>query len=390
MVDVRGGSGANVIEPMTPSKLRILCVDDEKNVLEGLALQLERRYALETAVGGAAGLVVLEQKPDMAVIISDMRMPGMDGATFLARSRALAPRAVRMLLTGQTDIGSAVAAVNDGQIFRFLTKPCAPTTLLSAVSAAVEQHRLITAERELLELTLHGCIKALTDVLALTNPAAFGRASRLKTLAGALAAKLALPDAWQVEVAAMLSQLGHITLSSETAEKVYFGRQLSHDEQRQVDQLPAVVEQLLASIPRIEGVRKILSSYQKPPKPATSDALQVLLATEVLRVAVDFDHLESLGSSQSSALESMRARGDRYAQPVVNALATVRGGKPELIKELAPTELIVGMLLAEDVLLPNGMLLVARGHEVTPRLMERIRNLPKSTFKHTVRVTLRP
>jgi predicted signal transduction protein with EAL and GGDEF domain len=128
---------------MSPQRerARILCVDDEAEVLRGLSLHLGRRYEVLTALSGAAGLEQLERDPRVAVIISDMRMPGLSGAEFLSRSRSLAPDAQRILLTGQTDLASAVAAINDGQIFRFLSKPCPPAELISAIEAALEQQR---------------------------------------------------------------------------------------------------------------------------------------------------------------------------------------------------------------------------------------------------------
>ena len=125
------------------TKPHILCVDDEPQVLESIKLNLRRSYSVSTALNGVEALTVLSQSQDIAVIVSDMRMPSMNGAVFLAKARQLAPDAVRMLLTGQSDIDTAIAAVNDGQIFRFLTKPCAPTVLLDAMAAAVTQQRLI-------------------------------------------------------------------------------------------------------------------------------------------------------------------------------------------------------------------------------------------------------
>ncbi|MEP7306142.1 MAG: response regulator [Acidobacteriota bacterium] len=254
-------------------RAKILCVDDEPNILEGLALNLRRRYEVITAPGGTAGLAALQRDGAIEVVISDMRMPGMDGAAFLNKARQVAPNAVRMLLTGQTDLDSAIAAINQGQIFRFLTKPCLPIALILAVEAALEQHRLVTAERVLLEQTLHGSIEALTDVLALTSPVSFGRAIRIKLLVSEMAALLAMPERWQVEVAAMLSQLGCLTLPAETLENVYYGRTLSADEEQMVARLPALTEQLLGRIPRLETVRAILSSCSKPyrpPSPSTS------------------------------------------------------------------------------------------------------------------------
>jgi diguanylate cyclase (GGDEF)-like protein len=136
---------------MTTSELRglgethrhkILCVDDEPQVLEGLSLQLGRRYDVLTANSGAQGLELLSQHDDsIAAIISDMRMPRMDGATFLARARVIAPRAARILLTGQTDLQSAISAVNEAQVLKFLKKPCLPPELHAAVEFGIEHYR---------------------------------------------------------------------------------------------------------------------------------------------------------------------------------------------------------------------------------------------------------
>jgi diguanylate cyclase (GGDEF)-like protein len=118
----------------------VLCVDDEPQVLEGLSLQLGRRYEVLTAASGAQGLELLNKHDSVATIISDMRMPRMDGATFLSRARAIAPRAARILLSGQTDLQSAIAAVNEAQVLKFLSKPCLPPDLHAAVESGIEHY----------------------------------------------------------------------------------------------------------------------------------------------------------------------------------------------------------------------------------------------------------
>jgi arabinose-5-phosphate isomerase len=118
----------------------VLCVDDEPQVLEGLALGLGRTYTVKTAPSGSAALAMLRTLPEITVIISDMRMPGLNGAQFLAATRTIAPNARRLLLTGDTGLDSAIAAVNQGGIFRFLSKPCPPPLLLETVAAAVEDY----------------------------------------------------------------------------------------------------------------------------------------------------------------------------------------------------------------------------------------------------------
>jgi EAL domain-containing protein (putative c-di-GMP-specific phosphodiesterase class I)/CheY-like chemotaxis protein len=122
-------------------------VDDESEVLRGIQLILGREYEVVTALGGEAALEVIGREGEFAVIISDMRMPGMSGAELLSRVVAIAPHTQRILLTGETDLSSAIAAVNEGQIFRFLTKPCSPPELRRAVAAAVERFQAQKHER---------------------------------------------------------------------------------------------------------------------------------------------------------------------------------------------------------------------------------------------------
>jgi CheY-like chemotaxis protein len=376
-------------------RVRVLCVDDEPKVLEGLSLYLHRRFDVATATSGAAGLEILARDATTAVVMSDMRMPGMDGAAFLGRARQLVPDAVRLLLTGQADVDSAIAAVNEGQLFRFLTKPCPPLQVLAAVEAAAEQHRLITAERVLLEQTLHGSIKALTDVLALTSPISFGRATRIKQHVADLAGKLGMRERWHVEVAAMLSQLGFITLPPETVEKVYYGRPLSEAEERMVGKVPEVTGRLLDNIPRLEPVREILAVCNKPYRrsSAADDPEKRLVgrAGHVLRVAIDFDALETQGSPASLAVDTMRGRAERYEPEVLAALSEVRGAgaSHDEVRELPLSALSAGMIFAEDVKMASGALLVARGYEITAGFVERARNFRPGTMKEPVRVIVR-
>ncbi len=127
---------------------RILCVDDEQNILESLERTLGMEFEVSTANSGAKGLEILDQAGPFAVVISDMMMPGMNGATFLSQARQIAPETTRILLTGcQGEVDAAITTINEGQIFRFLTKPCSPGMIRDAVKAAVEKHRAAITER---------------------------------------------------------------------------------------------------------------------------------------------------------------------------------------------------------------------------------------------------
>ena len=380
--------------PTASNQVKVLCVDDEQKVLDGLALHLRRRYGLFTAPSGMEGLEILRREPSIAVIVSDMRMPGMDGAAFLAKAREVAPEAVRILLTGDTDISVALSAVNDGQLFRFLLKPCPAAVLGSAINAAAAQHRLITAERVLLEETLHGSIRALTDVLALTNPMAFGRAMRIRQHVSDLAVHLGIRERWQAEVAAMLSQIGTIALPPDTAERAYYGLPVSADEQGMIDRVPAVADQLLASIPRLEAVRGIIASLhrKRPPVHRADDRDGELIARgfQMLRIAADFDGLEAEGNTPALALDTMLGRAARYDPATLQAFEKIRAvdRKREDVRHVSLSHLQVGMVLVDEVRLLSGTLLAGRGYEVTSSFVERGRNFRNSVASDTVRVIM--
>ena len=381
-----------------PEQLHVLCVDDEPRVLEGLVLNLRRYYRVSTATSGQSGLAIIDGDDPPGVVVSDMRMPEMDGAAFLSQVKQRSPDTVRLLLTGQADLDSAIAAVNHGQVFRFLTKPCNPQIFLSAIQAAADQHRLITAERELLEKTLRGSVKALTEILSLTNPLAFGRAMRLKQHAADLVASLGEPLSWQLEVAAMLSQIGCVTLPAVTNEKLYYGKPLNSDEIELTQRLPALSLQLLESIPRLEAVRAILQaqSHNFDGSGSAHSAVHgdaIPLGARVLKLVIDYDTLEASGTDSAVAIGTLQGRKGRYDPKLLDALARAKT-KAALqgLSELVLGAVRPGMFLAQDVMSTTGLLLVARGHEVTPGLLYRLRNLAPGSLREplVVFVTAEP
>lgn len=122
------------------SSNRVLCVDDEPNVLEGLKRSLRRSFNITTALGPQAGLQAMRSGEPFAAIVSDLSMPGMNGVAFFEETRKISPESARILLTGQADLDTAMAAVNRGAIFRFLLKPCAPDVLHQAIADGIEQY----------------------------------------------------------------------------------------------------------------------------------------------------------------------------------------------------------------------------------------------------------
>lgn len=352
---------------------KILAVDDEPLLLEGLARNLRSRFVLRTATSGAAALTMLAEDSSYAVIMSDMRMPQMNGAALLAKTRALYPNIVRVLLTGQSELADAISAVNEGNIFRFLSKPCDRSTLEGALAAACEQHRLIEAEKILLEQTLRGSIQALCDTLALANPEVFGASTRVKRLAGEIAAKLHVSNPWKIDVAAMICRLGAITVPAHVFERRTRRELLSSDECAMLERIPEVTERLLASIPRLEDVRLIA---RQACAIGVNDPKSVVEA-RILRVAFDFDDLEALRGSAPAALDALRSHAKNYDAEVLAALADTLHLTGEIV-QVPLSALREGMVVSADVRTKTGLLLVARGHEVTASLLGRLENFEGS------------
>ena len=357
---------------------RVLCVDDEPLVLEGLQLHLRRRCELALAGSGEEGLAALERGEPFDVVISDMRMPGMDGAAFLARARARWPDTTRVLLTGHADLDAAQAAVNEGQIFRFLTKPCPPEVVIATVEAGAAQRRLVVAERVLLEQTLAGAVRALVEVLALASPVAFGRAARLHRTVAALCERLDLRDRWPVEVAAQLSQLGSIQLPPALAEKLHDGRPLEPEERAVADRAPELAERLLANIPRLEPVREILAVVARrgAAGPGAASPVERPLGARLLELALELDRLEGSGLSAQEAIAVIQARPGQHERRHLEALAAeVADRTATEIREVPLAGLLPGMVLAEDLRARTGLLLVARGHTVSAGMLSRLQGL---------------
>jgi CheY-like chemotaxis protein len=311
----------------------------------------------------------------------------MDGATLLKHVRQLYPETTRILLTGETGRDAAIAAVNEGQIFRFLTKPCPPDQLRSAIEAGVLHHRLLIAEKVLLQETLIGCIKALVDILAITNPVAFGRATRVKRLATELAASLGKAGFWQLEAAAMLSQIGYISLPIELVEKLYYGKRLTAEERVLADGAPMVAQKLLGRIPRLEPVMEILAASTRQSKTELPDGM-VKLGAGILNLVLEYDAQIAQGHSADVALSSVRAHTARFDAKLIENLESLVGlaaGTPE-VREVAVGRLTAGMVFMDDFYTHVGTLLVPKGFEVTETFLERARNFGPGILQDKVRV----
>jgi response regulator RpfG family c-di-GMP phosphodiesterase len=367
----------------------VLCVDDEVRIVESIVLHLRKDYQVHTALSGDEGLRKLQELGGAAVVVSDMRMPGMDGAAFLKRVMRLHPDATRILLTGEPGRDAAVEAVNEGRIFRFLTKPCPPDQLRSAIDAGLLQHRLVNAERVLLQETLIGSIQALVDVLAIINPVAFGRASRVKRLIMQFAQARGNRGFWQLEAATMLSQLGYLSLPVELVEKLYYAERLTPEEKILADGAPAVASKLLGHIPRLEPVLQILNAVgaSEAELRALGDGM-IGQGARMLSLALEYDTLLTQGHDANVAVQTLRSSGERFGQALVEEFAALVGassGASEM-REMPLRLVQPGMTIVHDLRTSLGTLLVPRGFEVSETFLDKLRNFGPGILAERIQV----
>lgn len=364
---------------------KILFVDDEPAVLDGYRRMLHREFEIETASGSEDGLAAIFDHGPYAVVVSDMRMPGLNGAQFLAHAKQMAPDTVRMLLTGYTDLGAAMDAVNDGNIFRFLTKPCEKEVLAAALNSGIAQYRLATAEKEILEKTLVGSIKVLTEVLSAANPEAFGRSMRIAFYVRHMVAEFELTAPWRFEAAAMLSQLGCVTLDPELIQKAYVGEVLSREDQVRFSAHPQVARDLLIHIPKIEAIAWMISQQlnetipEIPAEVPASSAESVVLGARILKLVVAFDNLRMRGFSDGHAIARLYERSKEFEPKLLDALSRVKpeGNKMEL-RKISTSKLATGMILQQEIRTHAGTLMVPNGQEITSALLLKLENFARA------------
>lgn len=361
----------------------LLFVDDEPNILQSMERQFRKRFTTLTAESGDEALAILKKKGTVAVIVSDMRMPGMNGIQLLTQVKNLYPDTVRIMLTGNADQETAMKAVNTGEIFRFLTKPCATPVLITSIALALRQYRLLIAERELLNKTLKGSINMMSELLSLTNSTAFSSGYRVKETVKQLATMLALTNTWQFEVAALMSQVGCITLPPEILTKYQAGVELSQDEQETFENHPQVGAKLVSKIPRLEAVAAMIKNqlvdyedYYKDDLVKQSDDIQI--GGQILKTVINYDLLLCQGTPQSNALGKMSKMPKKYNPRIVELLTQIRvKAKPVQIVSIKFQDVVPGMIAEEDVLAKNGTLIIPKGQEITWPIIQGLHNFLK-------------
>lgn len=368
------------------SDSKILFVDDDPNVLAGFQRTLRKQFVFDTALSGAEALELLGRNGPYAVVVADMRMPGMEGIELLERVRAAAPDTVRLMLTGNADQQTAVDAVNRGQVFHFLNKPCPPDALVPALETSLRHYELARVERELLEGTLAGSVKVLSEVLGMVAPEALGRGQRLRGLMRRFAQIAGTGPVWELEIAALLSPLGYASVPPVVLRKVAAASELSAVEHAILRRVPQVGHDLLAGIPRLQEVARIVryqhQHFDGAGFPGDGCAgKDIPVGARQLKILQDRMELELDGVVKQRARDTMQDREGHY-DPRLLELSftcfpdfldqTVTADRP--VHTLPVASLVPGQVVVSDIATVAGLPLVGAGSRLTATMLERLRN----------------
>lgn len=398
----------------------VLCVDDEPNILSALRRLLRPSgYRVLVAESGAEGLELMASE-QVDLVISDMRMPNMDGAAFLAAVKAGWPDVVRILLTGYADMASTIDAINRGEIFRYVTKPWVDSDMLLTLRQGLERKALEADKRRLEALTQQqnetlrqlneslevkvqartaelqkanerlknsflNSIKIFSSLIELRHPALAGHSRRVAAMGRSLALKVGMDAkaAQEVFLAGLLHDIGKIGFPDKLLAKPV--RTMAFDELQVYNKHPlAGVHALMAFDELGTAARMIRHHHERYDGQGFPDGARgndIPLGARVLAVANDFDSLQigTFSAQQFTPKEAKQImekdRGKRYDPLVLDALFELTGAPPAPpLREvrLRLSELKPGMVLTRDFVSREGALLLGADHKLDAKLIEKM------------------
>lgn len=417
----------------TQAQATLLFVDDEPGILASLRrLFRPHGFRILTAESGSAGLALLEQEP-VDLVVSDMRMPEMDGARFLEQVRARWPDVIRILLTGYADVASTIAAINRGEIYRYIAKPWDDDGIVLTVRDALERRRLERENARLAELTRRqneelkalnagleqkvaartaevqqtlafleraheelkkgflATVRVFSGLIELRGGKLAGHSRRVAEHARQLARRLGLDEATtqDLTLAALLHDIGKLGLPDAIIERPF--NNLSAEARAEVMKHPAKGAMVLMGIEQMKGVAPAVRHHHEcwdgSGFPDGLAGLAIPVVARVLTVANDYDALQ-MGTLVGRPLKPDEAlsfivenRGRRYDPAVVDAFAALvaemQKGEPVEVP-MRPAQLKPGMVLARDLVHHDGYLLLARGHAVDGKIIEQLASLERA------------
>jgi len=359
----------------------LLVVDDEEQNRELLRdlLEAQDHKVTEAENGKQALQMVIKDPPD--VILLDVMMPEVDGFEVCRRLKANpATAAIPVLLVtalkGRRDRLTGIAAGASD----FLSKPIDTQEVILRVRNAVRTKHLLDAEKDLLEKTLTGSVKVLTEMLSMANPTAFSRASRIVPYVRHIVNQLDLSGKWEFELAAMLSQIGCISLPPDVLDKVNRGQPLDDVEHKAYSAHPEIGYNLINNIPRLGSIAEIIRAQRESFNRSNEGSSlkgedRVALGGHILKTALDFDQLLVRGLPTNVLTRRLGIMAGDETPEILAALADYESRmERKVTKKVRVDDLDRRMVLDQDVFATDGLLLASKGQEISFPVLARLRN----------------
>lgn len=356
---------------------KLLFVDDDASLLRALDRSLRFDYDLQLAESGEIALEMLREDNSTSVIVTDMEMPGMDGLEFIEQARQIAPHSIYIMLTGNQDFDTAIAAVNDGSVFRFLSKPCPITAIKRAVDAAFKQRELLFSERELLERTCVGAVDLLTDVIESLKPELLDQSRRVDATMQLCEAALGGAGSYAYRLAAKLGLLGFALLPQIEQDNFRRLRPSNPASQLILKKIMESSSRLVGRIPRLAPIAELLDSVPPADMQVLHGAVDLnssKIGAALLKVAIYWSVVSQKESDVSNALGQLST-----AMPDIPAviedvlLASGTGRNRERVVLIQLHELREGMMLKHNVKGIDGRTLIRAGLPLTETIIEKLK-----------------
>ncbi|MCC9642838.1 response regulator [Rhodopirellula sp. JC740] len=354
---------------------RILLVDDDCSLLNTLKRNLAFDFEVSTCESGPEALALIQKSEPFSVIMVDMRMPGMEGIEVIQKARPLTPNSVFLMLTGNQDLTTAMNAVNEGQVFRFLNKPCQMSDIKTAIEAGIKQYDLVTSKDELLKKTFAGAISVLVEIIEYVDDPMVDT-DDIQASVVEMLSDTKLGSDWRVPLTSRLMVAGIPLLSIDQREKLASTPIASDEHRAVVNQVFSVSSQLIKQIPRLEPVAELLDRMTTLDVEAGSCANDEDRIAQSLLLSYYQSLLKRRGEDASTAIAELEELFPNLDAEVSDRLQqSVDSLPPKTIENISTSELLTGMTVAEDVRAPNGLLLIASGRKLSPPMVTRLRNM---------------
>ncbi len=400
----------------------VLFVDDERNILNSMQRVFRKEgYAILTAESGRQGLDIMRDKR-ISLVVSDQRMPEMDGVEFLSRVKEISPLTVRIILTGYADLKSIMSAVNSGEVYRYITKPWDDDELKAIVKGAISHYEVVAENIILQELTkrqnlelkalnkgleakvldktakirdnFFAFVRICADLLELHEPSLGSHSKRIACMAKGLATHTGItgPEAELVESAALLHNIGLIGVPREILEKDQ--ELLIEGEKAVLRHNPVLSQDILCRIDTLRQVGVIIRSHaERYDGLGYPDGLrkeEIHVGSRIIAVCKAYDslrHRRKNALNMAGAMDEIyKERGFAFDPEVVDAFGRfIRDWKDEAAypsvnaqnaalpyMRASITDLVPGMVLVNDIVTIKGRHLVTKGTALTSALIEKV------------------